>query len=50
MAGFDPKGALMKKLGKYKTGKGCLYFKRLENLDVPILKKFVAQSVKKMSK
>ena len=26
---------LLKKLGKYKTGKSCLYIKRLHDIDLP---------------
>ena len=34
------------KLGKHKTGKGCLYIKRLSDIDIAVLKKLIAQSVK----
>ncbi|HEU4389105.1 MAG TPA: DUF1801 domain-containing protein, partial [Blastocatellia bacterium] len=37
--------ALLKKLGKHKTGKGCLYIKTLDDVDVPTLKQLVKQSV-----
>ncbi len=43
MGGFQ--GDLIKKLGKYKTGGSCLYIKRLEDVDVPTLKKLVEKSV-----
>ncbi len=33
------------KLGKYKTGKGCLYIKSLGDVDVAVLKKVVAKAV-----
>lgn len=29
---------LLIKLGKYKTGKGCLYIKKLEDIDIDVLK------------
>ena len=45
MGGFDSE--LLKKLGKHKTGKGCLYIKRLEDVDVKILQELIAASVKK---
>jgi hypothetical protein len=45
MGGFD--GELLKKLGKHKTGKGCLYIKRLEDVDVRVLQDLIAASVKK---
>ena len=37
MAGFDRYEELMSKLGKYKTGKSCLYLNRLEDVDRSIL-------------
>ena len=50
MAGFSRYGALMKKLGKYKTGKSCLYIKRLADVDEAILEKLINESVKYMRK
>lgn len=41
-------GALLKKLGKHKTGKGCLYINKLSDVDVNVLKKMIAATVKKM--
>lgn len=49
MPGFDQVGSLMQRLGKYKTGKCCLYIKKLEDVDVAVLRKLVEQSVKKMA-
>jgi hypothetical protein len=49
MPGFDQAGSLMERLGKYKTGKSCLYIKKLEDVDVAVLRKLVEQSVKKMA-
>ncbi|MBD3298968.1 MAG: DUF1801 domain-containing protein [candidate division Zixibacteria bacterium] len=46
MAGFDRYPELMDKLGKYKTGKSCLYVKRLDDIDLKILKQLVTQSVR----
>ena len=37
---------LLVKLGKHKTGKGCLYIKHLSDIDIAVLKKLIAQSVK----
>jgi hypothetical protein len=34
------------KLGKYKTGKGCLYIKSLSDVNVEILKKIFAKAYK----
>jgi hypothetical protein len=44
---FDGRDALLKKLGKHSTGGGCLYIKRLSEVDLPTLKKIVAASVKR---
>jgi hypothetical protein len=33
--------ALLKKLGKYKTGKGCLYINKLEEVDIAVLKEII---------
>jgi Domain of unknown function (DU1801) len=33
--------ALLKKLGKHKTGKGCLYINTLEEVDVAVLKEII---------
>ena len=48
MGGFDSEQDLLKKLGKYKTGVGCLYIKKLEDVDRNVLKKLVTASVKKL--
>jgi hypothetical protein len=48
--GFDDFGPELKKLGPHSTGKGCLYFKRLSDIDIATLKKMIAKSVAKMKK
>ena len=48
MGGFDSEKDLLKKLGKYKTSVGCLYIKKLEDVDQKVLKELVTASVKKM--
>ena len=50
MAGFSKYDALMKKLGKYKTGKSCLYIKRLSDVDEAVLQRLIGESVKYMRK
>ena len=40
--------ALLEKLGKYKTGKGCLYIKRLADVDEKVLEKLIADTFKSM--
>jgi hypothetical protein len=46
--GFDHYPGLMKKLGKYKTGKSCLYVNKLEDVDRTVLRELLDQSVKFM--
>ena len=48
MAGFEQYDELLAALGKHKTGKSCLYIKRLEDIDLPTLKELVRQSVAHM--
>lgn len=48
MGGFDQHEELLKKLGKYKTSVGCLYIKKLDDVDRKVLKELVAESVKVM--
>ena len=48
--GFTHYGTLLKKLGKHKTGKSCLYINKLEDVDIKTLKDLVTQSVKHMTK
>jgi len=50
MAGFDRYAKLMGKLGKHKTGKSCLYIKRLADVDLTVLEQLVSESVKHMKK
>jgi hypothetical protein len=49
MAGFDRYDDLMQRLGKYTTGKSCLYVKRLADIDLPTLKELIRQSVNIMT-
>ena len=49
MAGFDRYDALMAKLGKHRTGKSCLYLKRLADVDVAVLEHLISASVKHMT-
>lgn len=48
--GFKHFESLMNKLGKYKTGKSCLYIKRLSDVDEKVLQRLIAASVKHMRK
>lgn len=49
MAGFDNYDDLLGKLGKYKTGKSCLYINKLADVDTAVLQELVKQSVVHMS-
>jgi hypothetical protein len=46
MGSFEEDDDLLKKLGKHTVGKGCLYIKRLSDVDVPTLKTLIEESVK----
>lgn len=45
MPGFARYPSLMKKLGKHKTGKSCLYIKKLEDVDLATLKELIKESI-----
>lgn len=46
--GGENESPLLKKLGKYTTGKGCLYIKKLADVDTKVLKELVNASVKSL--
>lgn len=48
MPGFDHFDKLMAKLGTYKTGKSCLYIKRLGDIDEAVLEELILESVSYM--
>jgi hypothetical protein len=45
IGGFGQNPDLMKKLGKYTMGKGCLYVKRLADIDQEVLVKLLKESI-----
>ncbi len=49
MAGFAQYDALLEKLGKYRTGKSCLYIKRLADVDLKVLEKLILFSVNQVA-
>lgn len=49
MSGFSRYEALMKQLGTFKTGKSCLYIKRLKDIDLATLRELITLSVKHLS-
>ncbi len=48
--GFSRYSTLMNRLGKYKTGKSCLYLRRLGDVDQKVLRQLVTRSVADMKK
>ena len=38
--------ALLKKLGKYKTGVGCLYINKLDDVDIKVLEEMINAAAK----
>jgi hypothetical protein len=48
--GFDKKEAMLEKLGKHKPSKGCVYIKRLSDINVEVLKKIIVASIKSTKK
>lgn len=47
--GFPKYSDLLEKLGKYKTGKSCLYIKQLDTIDLDALKEIIAKSFAEMN-
>jgi hypothetical protein len=45
VTGFKGAEALLAKLGKYTTGKGCLYIKKLADVDHDVLEQLIASAV-----
>ena len=48
MPGFTRYDALMGKLGKFKTGKSCLYINKLTDVDLAVLEELIRRSVEYM--
>ena len=48
MPGFEKDADLMKRLGKHKAGKSCLYLNRLADVDAGVLEELVRRSVERM--
>lgn len=48
MAGFAGSEQLLAKLGKHKTGKSCLYIRRLDDVDAGVLRRLIDASVQYM--
>ena len=46
----DKRTAFLKKFGKHKLSGGCIYVKKMEDIDEAILNKMIAESVKYLKK
>ncbi len=45
-AAFDKREELLAQFGKYKSAKACVYIKKIEDINVDVLKKMVTASLK----
>ncbi len=48
MSGFSEYDSLLKRLGKFKTGKSCLYINKIEDVNEAALRELVRRSVEHM--
>lgn len=46
MCSFEKNDELMRKLGKHRTGKSCLYVKKLKDIDMGVLKELIQKPLK----
>nr|WP_262908204.1 DUF1801 domain-containing protein [Epilithonimonas sp. JDS] len=47
---IDDKENLFSQLGKVKTAKACIYIKKLEDINIDVLKKIITTSIKTIQK
>jgi hypothetical protein len=50
LAGFKGQEELLAKLGKHKIGKGCLYIKKLDDVDINVLERLIIRSFEFLKK
>jgi hypothetical protein len=50
IGGFQNLAPLMKDLGKFKTGGGCLYFNKLSDIDIKVLTKMLKENTATLKK
>ena len=50
MGGFDGQDEMLEKLGKHKKSVGCLYIKKLADVDMSTLEKMIKKSVETLKK
>ena len=43
---FEQKEELLKEFGKHKTAKACVYIKKVEDINIEVLKKMVTHSIR----
>jgi len=48
MSGFDGYEDLMRRLGRHKTGRSCLYVRKLDDIDLDVLTTLIERAVGKM--
>ena len=48
MSGFEEYDQLLAKLGKYSTGKSCLYINKIDDVNLDVLRELVDRSVQHM--
>jgi hypothetical protein len=46
LAGFPEQAELLQKLGKHKSGKGCLYIKKLDDVNINVLESLIRESIR----
>lgn len=49
MDGYEKEAELMSKLGKHRTGRSCLYLKRLADVDEAVLQELIQRGVAAMA-
>jgi hypothetical protein len=42
--------SVIKDLGKFKTGKGCLYINKMDDINIPVLRALIAKSIEQIQK
>lgn len=50
MPGFERFGEYLEQLGKYRTGKGCLYINKLEDVDLGVLEELIQHVYRLLSR
>ena len=50
MPGFSDYGEILEKLGKFRTGRSCLYVNKLDDVDLVLLEQLVRESFREMKR